>query len=259
MGESLVQGLLGSGWAEPSQVAVTEVAEGRRAELGSPEGLAGRYPGMRLLDGELPNAKGVVVAVKPADVEVACRRLAGHGVRRLLSIAAGVTLADLESWAPAGCAVGRAMPNMGTLVQAGATAVCGGTRAGPDDLEWAGGIMRSVGLVVEVPERLMDTVTGLSGSGPAYLFLVVEAMVEAGVLLGLPRGVAEDLVRQTLVGSGRLLAETGQGPEALRAAVTSPGGTTAAGLRQLEAAGTRSAFIEAVAAAVQRSRELGGH
>jgi pyrroline-5-carboxylate reductase len=113
--------------------------------------------------------------------------------------------------------------------------------------------------VVEVPERLMDAVTGLSGSGPAYLFLVVEAMTEAGVLLGLPRPVAEDLVRQTLVGSGRLLAESGQGAAALRATVTSPGGTTAAGLRQLEAAGTRSAFIEAVAAAAQRSRQLSEH
>jgi pyrroline-5-carboxylate reductase len=257
MGEALVGGLLDAGWAQPSQVTVTENSAHRRDELCTPGGLAGRHPGLRVLDGRLPPAQSTVVAVKPGDVEAVCRRLGGTGVRRLLSIAAGVRLKDLESWSPEGCAVIRAMPNMAALVRAGATAIAGGAAAGPADLEWAAGIMGSVGTVVEVPERLIDAVTGLSGSGPAYLFLVSEAMTEAGVLSGLPRPVAADLVKQTLLGSARLLTETGESAEVLRAAVTSPGGTTAAGLRQLEARGVRSAFIEAVAAAVQRSRELG--
>lgn len=257
MGEALVDGLLSSGWAQPVQVAITEISPGRRAELGAPTGLAGRYPGLHLLDGRLPPAHSAILAVKPGDVQAVCRRLGEAGVRRLLSIAAGVTLKDLQSWCPEGCAVVRAMPNMAALVRAGATAIAGGPSAGPADLEWATGILRSVGTVVEVPERLLDAVTGLSGSGPAYVFLVAEAMTEAGVMSGLSRSVAAELVMHTLLGSARLLTETGESAEALRAAVTSPAGTTAAGIRQLEARGVRSAFIEAVAAAVQRSRELG--
>ncbi|MDP9441084.1 MAG: pyrroline-5-carboxylate reductase, partial [Actinomycetota bacterium] len=125
------------------------------------------------------------------------------------------------------------------------------------DLDWAEGLLRAVGTVVRVPEALLDAVTGLSGSGPAYVFLVVEALTEAGVLAGLTRDVSAQLTVQTLTGAARMLAETGEAPEALRAAVTSPGGTTAAGLRVLEAAGVRSAFLEAVAAATVRSQELG--
>jgi pyrroline-5-carboxylate reductase len=207
--------------------------------------------------GPVPPCHGAMVAVKPADVEGVCRGLEGVGVGRVLSIAAGLQLSDLQGWCPPGCAVVRAMPNLPALVRAGATAITGGAQAGPADVEWAAGIMRSVGLVVEVPEHLLDAVTGVSGSGPAYLMLVAEAMTEAGVLLGLPRPIAQDLVAQTLLGSGRLLAESGQTAAELRAAVTSPGGTTAAALRQLEAAGARSAFIEAVAASCARSRELG--
>ncbi len=257
MGEALVGGLLDARWAEPSQIAVTETSPERRAELSATGGLASRYPGLRVLDGQLPPAHSVIVAVKPGDVEGVCRRLRETGVRRLLSIAAGVTLPQLESWGPQGCAVIRAMPNMAALVRAGATAIAGGSAAGPADVEWASGIVRSVGIAVEVPERLLDAVTGLSGSGPAYVFLVAEALTEAGVMAGLPRSVAIELVKHTLMGSARLLTETGESAEVLRAAVTSPGGTTAAGLRRLEAGGVRSAFIEAVAAAVQRSRELG--
>jgi pyrroline-5-carboxylate reductase len=257
MGAALVDGLLSSGWARPDQVTITEVAAPRRAELAAPAGLAGRYPGLQVLDGRLPSARNALLAVKPGDAPGVCRRLGEAGVDRLLSIAAGVPLRDLESWCPDGCAVVRAMPNMAALVRAGATAISAGVSAAPPDVEWATGIMRSVGTVVEVPERLLDAVTGLSGSGPAYVFLVVEAMIEAGVMSGLPRPVASELVVQTLLGSARLVSETGESAEALRAAVTSPAGTTAAGLRQLEAHGVRSAFIEAIAAAVQRSRELG--
>jgi pyrroline-5-carboxylate reductase len=257
MGEALVRGMLDAGWASPEQVAVAEVAPARVAELTGEGGLASCYPGLQVVGRELPPAQGAVLAVKPADIEVACRNLEGAGVSRALSIAAGITLADLESFCPAGCTVVRAMPNIAALVRAGATAISPGSLATSDDLEWATGIMQSVGLVVEVPEKLLDAVTGLSGSGPAYVFLMVEAMTEAGVLVGLPRTVARDLVVQTLLGSAQLLSATGQSAEELRAAVTSPGGTTAAGLRRLEAEGARSAFIEAVAAATARSRELG--
>jgi pyrroline-5-carboxylate reductase len=211
--------------------------------------LASRFDGLEIVDGELPPAEGVVLAVKPGDVEGVCRDLARTGAKRVLSIAAGVTLSDLQSWCPGNCAVVRAMPNMPAVVATAATAIVGGSRSDREDVDWAAGIMGSVGLVVEVPERLLDAVTGLSGSGPAYIALVAEAMIEAGVLL--------DLVVQTLLGTARMLAEPGESPAALRAAVTSPAGTTASGLRELEAGGVRSAFIEAVTAASHRSRQLG--
>ncbi len=256
MGAALLEGLLISGWARPTDLAVAEASPARQAELASPEGLAGRFPGLEIVS-EPVQAEGAVVAVKPGDVEGACQALGFAGVRRVLSVAAGVKLADLARWCGEGAAVLRAMPNTAALVGDAATAVAPGPGATSEDMAWATGIMRAVGKVVEVPERWMDAVTGLSGSGPAYLFLVVEAMVDAGVLVGLPREVASELARQTLVGAARLLAVTGEAPEALRAAVTSPGGTTAAGLRQLEARAVRSAFVEAVAAATQRALELG--
>jgi pyrroline-5-carboxylate reductase len=259
MGSALVEGLLDAGWARPDQVVVVEVSRAQRGELTGEGGLAKRYPGLRVVDQTAAGgpARGAVLAVKPADMEAAGRSLEGAGVSRVLSIAAGVTLGAIESWCPPGCAVVRAMPNIAALVKAGATAISPGPSASAEDVEWAAAIMRSVGLVVEVPEKLLDAVTGLSGSGPAYVFLVVEAMTEAGVLEGLPRPIARDLVVQTLAGAAQLLSTTGQSAEELRAAVTSPGGTTATGLRQLEASGARSAIIEAVVAASARSRELG--
>jgi pyrroline-5-carboxylate reductase len=149
------------------------------------------------------------------------------------------------------------MPNTPALVGAGASAIAGGSSAGEADLDWAEAILGAVGVVVRVDEDHLDAVTGLSGSGPAYVFLVTESLIEAGVLAGLPRPVAELLARHTLMGSARLLLESGDDEAALRAAVTSPGGTTAAGLRVLEREGVRSALLDAVDAATRRSRELG--
>jgi pyrroline-5-carboxylate reductase len=149
------------------------------------------------------------------------------------------------------------MPNTPALVGAGAAAVAAGHAAQETDVAWAEQVLGAVGTVVRVDEPLLDAVTGLSGSGPAYVFLVVEALIEAGVLAGLPRPVSRALATQTLLGAARLLDESGEGPEALRAAVTSPGGTTASGLRALETAGVRAAFLDAVMAATDRSRELG--
>jgi len=250
MGEALLGGLLAAGWATPSEIAVVEALPARREEL------AARFPGVAVVDAPVA-AEGVVIAVKPGDVATATAAAADAGARRLLSIAAGVTLARLQDAAGSRVAVVRAMPNTPALVGAGAAAIAGGAGAGAADLDWAESILAAVGTVVRVPESLLDAVTGLSGSGPAYVFLVAEALIEAGVLVGLPRDAAHALAVQTLLGAATLLAESDEGPEALRAAVTSPGGTTAAGLRALEAAGVRAAFTDAVVAATQRSRELG--
>lgn len=259
MGEALVTGLLAAAWADPGAIVVAEALAARRDQLLAPDGLAGRYPGLVIAasPGEAQGAAGAVVAVKPGDTEAACRSLGAAQVGRVLSIAAGVPLARLEAWVGPGVPVVRAMPNTPALVGAGAAAIAPGSDAGEHDLVWAEAILGAVGTVVRVPESLLDAVTGLSGSGPAYVFLVAEALIEAGVLVGLPRPVSHQLVVQTLLGSARLLAESDQGPEALRAAVTSPGGTTAAGLRALESAAVRSAFLDAVVAATERSRALG--
>jgi pyrroline-5-carboxylate reductase len=149
------------------------------------------------------------------------------------------------------------MPNTPALVRRGAAAIAAGSLAGEEHLTRAERILAAVGTVTRVPESLLDAVTGLSGSGPAYLFLLAEALIDAGVGVGLPRPVAQALVIQTLLGSATLLAEGPEGPEALRAAVTSPGGTTAAGLAALESRAVRAAFLEAVAAATERSRQMG--
>ena len=250
MGEALVAGLIAAGWASATDIVVVEAIEARRKELAS------AHPGLQVAADPVA-ADGAVVAVKPGDVEGACRQLASVAPGRVLSIAAGVTLRNLESWLGDGVPVVRAMPNTPALVGAGAAAVAPGTGAGDADLAWAEEILGAVGTVVRVSEPLLDAVTGLSGSGPAYVFLVAEALIDAGVLAGLPRDVSTTLAIQTLLGSARMLAESGDGPETLRAAVTSPGGTTAAGLRVLEDKAVRSAFLEAVAAATERSKQLG--
>jgi pyrroline-5-carboxylate reductase len=198
-----------------------------------------------------------VLVVKPGDVASAARDVAEAGTRRILSVAAGVTTRVIEEAAGRPLAVVRAMPNTPALVRAGAAAISPGSSAGAEDMAWAEEILGAVGVVVRVPEKALDAVTGLSGSGPAYVFLVAEAMADAGVLAGLSRDVAERLAFQTLLGAAQLLTEGGDGPATLRAAVTSPGGTTAAGLRQLEGHGVRAAFLDAVMAATERSRQLG--
>jgi pyrroline-5-carboxylate reductase len=251
MGEALLTGLIAAGWAAAGDLAVVEPVEARRAEL------AERHPGVQVADAPV-SAAGAVLAVKPATVPDAARALAGTGVRRVLSIAAGVTLATIEAALPDGVAAVRAMPNTPALVGVGAAAVAPGSAAGDADLAWAESILAATGRVVRVSESQLDAVTGLSGSGPAYVFLVAEALIEAGVLAGLPRDVSTTLSVQTLLGSATLLAESDEGPEALRAAVTSPGGTTAAGLRELERHGVRAALLDAVMAAADRARVLGG-
>ena len=250
MGEALVRGVLRAKWARPRDVAVVEPIDARR------EALAAAHPGLHVAVDAPSGAEGAILAVKPADVADACAAAVKSGPGRVVSIAAGVTLAQLEEWL-APLPVVRAMPNTPALIGAGAAAIAPGTTAGPEDLTWAEEVLGSVGLVVRVTEKAMDAVTGLSGSGPAYVFLVAEAMVDAGVHVGLDRTTSAALTRQTLLGAARLLDESGDLPEALRAAVTSPGGTTAAGLRVLEQRAVRAAFLDAVVAATDRSRQLG--
>ncbi|WP_421121464.1 pyrroline-5-carboxylate reductase [Aquihabitans daechungensis] len=249
MGEALLGGLLASGWAAPSDVAVVEPDAARR------DVLAERYAGIAVV-AEPVAADGAVLAVKPQMITDVCAQLGGLGIGRLLSIAAGVRLASMEAAVPAGTAVVRAMPNTPSLVGMGAAAIAGGTSASEDDLVWAEQILGAVGTVARVTEAQLNAVTGLSGSGPAYVFLVAEALIDAGVLVGLPRDVASDLAIQTLRGSAELLA-AGTPPAEARANVTSPGGTTAAGLRALENGGVRAAFIDAVVAAKTRADEMG--
>ena len=248
MGAALVGGLLAGGWAA-AELAVVEVVSARR------ETLSTMFPTMAVTE-TVPACDAALIAVKPHDAASAAQAAVQAGARRVLSIAAGVSVDTLQTACGDGIAVVRSIPNTPALLGKGAAAMCGGPFATDSDLDWAEGILGVVGTVQRVPEPLLDAVTGLAGSGPAYLFLVAEALTDAGVLAGLTRPVADALVRQLFVGSAAMLAEYGD-PVALRAMVTSPGGTTAAGLRVLEEHGTRSALLEAVIAATARSRELG--
>ena len=250
MGSALVTGLLAAGWAPVGDLAVSEPDAGQRARLEE------AHPGLAVVAGPV-EAEDVLLAVKPDVAEPVLVTLAAGGARRVLSIVAGISTARLEAVMPAGSVVVRAMPNTPALVGAGVAGLSGGMAATSADLDWAEGILASVGSVVRLPERHLDAVTGVSGSGPAYVFLVAEAMIEAGVSAGLTRAVSRQLVVGTILGSARMMAETGEDPAELRAAVTSPGGTTAAALRTLEFKAVRSAFIEAVAAATERSKQLG--
>jgi pyrroline-5-carboxylate reductase len=254
MGEALAVGLLDGGW-DADEMAIAEVDADRR------HALEARLPGVRI--GPSPawaagDADVLVVAVKPTDAVEAlasCVDALPDGAL-VLSIAAGIPIAALEAVVP-GRPVVRAMPNTGALAGRGAAAIAAGQHASELDLELCERVLGGVGIVVRVPESQLDAVTGLSGSGPAYVFLVAEAMIEAGVLVGLTRDTSEQLVRQTLLGAATLLTDPDASPESLRAAVTSPGGTTAAGLAVLEAHGVRGAFLEAITAATRRSEELG--
>ncbi len=202
----------------------------------------------------------VVLAVKPAVVSALLSDLAGTpDLARpfWVSIAAGVPIATLAAALPDGAAVVRAMPNTPALVRAGATAFCANPLASADQVAAAEALFAAVGSTWQAPsESLLDAVTGLSGSGPAYVFLILEALGDAGVLAGLPRDAASQLAAQTVYGAAKLVIESGRHPASLKDQVTSPGGTTIAGLERLEAAGVRAALYDAVAAATARSREL---
>lgn len=251
MAEALVGGLVANGWAPPEELHVVEPDDDRRAAL------ATLLPGVRT--GPTPvAARDVVVAVKPNIVPVALDGLADTGVRRLVSIAAGVRCAAMEARLPEGTAVVRCMPNTPALVGQGAAAVAPGVAATAADLEWASSILGAVGTVVVVDEGDLDAVTGLSGSGPAYVFHLAEALIAAGIAEGLTPETADTLARQTLLGAATLLSESGEDPAVLRTNVTSPNGTTQAGLEVFAEADLMDLVARVVKAATDRSRELGG-
>lgn len=200
----------------------------------------------------------VIIAVKPADVKALCEALSEvKGTRLFLSIAAGVSLAQLETWLGPRQRVIRSMPNTPALVGVGAAAFARGIKATAKDAAMAQKILGAVGTADEVSEKLLDAVTGLSGSGPAYIYTVIEALADGGVLMGLPRATALRLAAQTVAGAAEMVLVTGKHPAALRDEVTSPGGTTIAALEQLESHGLRNAMIQAVRAAAEKSKALG--
>lgn len=248
MGEALVTGLLAGD--EARSIRVVEALPARADELRA------AHPSIEVSDTVGP-ATGTVLAVKPHQIAEVCVAVAQAGSERVLSIAAGVTIAAIEAALGDDTPVIRAMPNTPSLVGKGAAAIAAGTHAGDVEVAWAESILGAVGSVTAVPEHLLDAVTGLSGSGPAYVFVVLDALIEGGVAAGLPRDVAEALAGQTVLGAASLYLEGDQSPGELRAGVTSPGGTTAAGLRVLEQRAVRSAFIDAVIAARDRAVELG--
>jgi len=254
--EALIHGLVAGGEVEPAQLLVTN--RSNRERLAD---LAERY-GVRTTSSRTEvaaEADILVVACKPKDVAELLREVGPYtrAGQVLLSLAAGVSTGSMIPLVAQGVEVVRAMPNTSALVRDSATAFCLGAGAGETAREVSRDILGAVGQVVEVPENLMDAVTGLSGSGPAYVYLMVEALIAAGQEVGLSPETARSLVIQTVKGAARMLAETGEDPAVLRERVTSPGGTTAAGLAQLRAAGFEEALVKAVAAATQRSRELG--
>jgi len=202
------------------------------------------------------NSEVIVLAVKPHDMQKLLESLGKIRNPLFLSIAAGLTLKQLEGWLGGNARVIRSMPNTPALVLAGASAFARGANATEDDARLAGQILGAVGAAQEVSETLLDAVTGLSGSGPAYVYTVIEALADGGVLMGLPRATSLQLAAQTVAGAAQMVLQTGKHPAALRDEVTSPGGTTIAGLEQLEAHGLRNAMIQAVRKGTERSREL---
>jgi pyrroline-5-carboxylate reductase len=204
-------------------------------------------------------AQVLVLAVKPQSLPNLLPTLVPHlsHAPLVVSIAAGVPLAKLQGLLGPDCRLIRVMPNTPCLVQASASAWCRGTRATDTDAQWTQQLLGAVGLALELPESQLDAVTGLSGSGPAFACLMIEALADGGVLAGLPRDVAQRLAAQTLLGTARMVLETGKHPGALKDAVASPAGTTIAGLHELERAGVRGALMNAVSAAARRAKELG--
>lgn len=254
MGAALLRGVAAALRREGIEAALSDKVES------AAESLAGKLK-CKVTTGSPSQVAGasevLLLAVKPGDMKPLCKTLCKvPGERLYLSVAAGISIADLEGWLGKKQRVIRSMPNTPALVGQGAAAFSRGASATDEDAELARKILGSVGIAEEVPEKLLDAVTGLSGSGPAYAYTFIEALADGGVLMGLPRATALQLAAQTVAGAAKMVQEAGKHPAALRDEVTSPGGTTIAGLEQLELHGFRKSILQAVRAAASRSKEL---
>jgi pyrroline-5-carboxylate reductase len=251
IGESLLAGLRSSDWAD---IVATSRRDERVAELQERHGVEATTSNTAAIKG----ADVVVLAVKPQDIESLLGEI-GHlltAEQTVVSVAAAIPTAAIERHLGGDVPVVRAMPNTPATVHEGIAGMCAGSHAGREHLDRAGTVLRAVGDVVEVPETQMDAITAVSGSGPAYYALLAESMIEAGILLGLSRDVSTRLVVQTMLGTAKLLRDENVHPVELREMVTSPGGTTIRAIRELEQAGVRAAFLNAINAAMERSKEL---
>ena len=251
IGESLLAGLRSSDWAD---IVATARREERATELREKHGMEATTSNADAIRG----ADVVVIAVKPQDVPALLGEI-GHlltAEQTVLSVAAAIRTEAIERHLSADVPVVRSMPNAPSTVHEGIAGICAGRHAGREHVDRAATVLRAVGDVVEVPEYQMDVITAVSGSGPAYFALLAEAMIEAGVLLGLSREISTKLVVQTMFGTAKLLRDEHMHPVELREAVTSPGGTTTRAIRELEQAGVRAAFLNAINAAVERSQEM---
>jgi pyrroline-5-carboxylate reductase len=251
IGEALLAGLRSSDWAD---IVATTRREERAAELRERHGVEATTSNEEAIRG----ADVIVLAVKPQDVEKLLGQV-GHLIQPgqvVVSVAAAISTERIERHVANGVAVVRAMPNTPAIVHEGIAGMCAGRHAGPEDMQRAGTVLRAVGDVVEVQEPMMDAITAVSGSGPAYYALLAEAMIEGGLLLGLSREISTKLVVQTMLGTAKLLRDEQMHPVELRESVTSPGGTTTRAIRALEQAGVRAAFLTAINAAMERSQEL---
>jgi len=255
MAEAMIKGLLHGGTSTPQNIVVSDVRPDRLDFIEELFDVSVSEGNPDLVH----RADLIVLAVKPQIMETVLIELVDHLdlSKLIISIAAGISLATIESHLKKDLRLIRAMPNIAALVLESATAICPGKHASHDDLKLAKAIFDSVGKTVIIEEELMDAITGLSGSGPAYLFLIIDAMADAGVKVGLSRDDALTLSAQTVLGAAKLLIETGEHPGRLKDKVTSPGGTAIAGLHTLEAGGLRTTLINAVEVATLRSRELG--
>lgn len=254
MANAIIKGLLRSG-QKPSTITATVKRAEKKAELEQAHGISVGFDNVAAAK----DADVVVLAVKPQAMDKLLTQVAPviDPKKLIISVAAGVPIAAIERRLGAGSRIVRTMPNTPALVGLGATAISGGEHATPADLELTKLIFDAVGTTVILDEGLLDAVTGLSGSGPAYIFLIIEALSDAGVKVGLSRHVALKLAAQTVYGSARLLLETGAHPGTLKDQVTSPGGTAIAGLHTLEAGGMRTTLIDAVESATRRAQQLG--
>jgi pyrroline-5-carboxylate reductase len=254
LGEALIAGLISGGWRRPDEIVATGRREERVNELRKKLGVEATLSNADAV----ADAALIVIAVKPQDFDVLLEEIAPvvSPDQTVLSVAAAIPTTAIEERLPEGVPVVRAMPNAPAIVHEGIAGMCAGANADEPHLALAEEALLHLGAVVRVPEPYMDAVTAVSGSGPAYFALLAEAMIEAGILLGLGRDVSTQLVVQTMLGSAKLLRDEQMHPVELRERVTSPGGTTIRAVRELEQAGVRAAFLNAIQAAMERSREL---